>query len=89
MELGHILTIIGMLTLNGVLLLTAWIKMKVMMGRMDLKIMDIEKEVNNMKIDNDKDLCKLEKKFDQIDQKLDTLNEKITQLMVNQAKKNQ
>lgn len=87
MELGQILTIIGMVTLNGGLLLTAWIKMKVMMGRMDLKIMDIEKEINNIRIENDKDLCKLEKKFDQIDQKLDTLNEKITQLMVNQAKK--
>ena len=88
METGNILVIIGMIVLNGGLLLTAWIKMKVMMGRMDLKIMDMEKDINTIRMDNEKDLCKLEKKFDQIDQKLDTLNEKITQLMINQAKKN-
>lgn len=85
--MANILIIIGMIVANGGLLLTAWVKMKVMMGRMDLKIIDIEKEINNIRIENDKDLCKLEKKFDQIDQKLDTLNEKITTLMVNQAKK--
>ena len=88
METGNILVIIGMIVLNGGLLLTAWIKMKVMMGRMGLKIMDMEKDINTIRMDNEKDLCKLEKKFDQIDQKLDTLNEKITQLMINQAKKN-
>ena len=80
MNIGNILIIISMILLNGGLLITFFMKIKMKLAEQDVKIAEIYTRLN-------KNENKCDDIINKMDTKLDIINDKITNIIVEIAKK--
>lgn len=93
MELSTILTIIGMIIINGGAIMAAWIKMKTDITAINVRLADIDSRVSTHELQNAKKMdaieTRLEKFYDTNDNqhstlltKIDSIKDSITDLKV-------
>ena len=91
----EILTLIGILLINGGLLIGFFMKLRIKISELDTRLIEVDNRINEVKCNNEAKFLaqekindKLDKKFELIDNKLDRITEKINNLAIQVAKNN-
>lgn len=97
MDVGTILTLIGILLANGAALIAAWIKIKTDITAINVKLADIDERVKQQEMHNNKIIDKLDERFEKfvglndtqhiaIAGKVDLIKDIVNELKVEMAK---
>lgn len=97
MDIGTVLTLLGIILVNSAALISAWIKIKTDITAINVKLADIDERVKQQELHNNKIIDKLDERFEkfvglndsqhtQISGKVDFIKDVVNELKVEMAK---